>query len=344
MMGCNRIRRSRRSPSAKPSSGTSLSTSATSNRLVPGSWINANFNVWIGAPEDNRSWDLLAEARDYYDRHSHRVSKAQRKLAWEELLIAEGSDWNWWYGPEHHSANDQDFDELYRRHLSNVYYALEGAPPEELSVPIMSGVTRPSYLPQTAYVRAKVDGRISNYFEWMGAASYTSDQRTSAMHGKQFLLDAVYAGVDATSVCGRLDFAEGLPEGDYRLVINLEASKAEKTGKSMSDSFRLQVEANGPHVQKWALTNGDERKKLASYSANNGNRSTKGVEVALGDIFEMRVPFELLGVEQGGKLRLRFALWRDDLPADSLPLEGWIELYAVAEEELESNMYTYAAR
>ena len=117
------------------------------------------------------------EARDYYDRHSHRVSKAQRKLAWEELLIAEGSDWNWWYGPEHHSANDKDFDELYRRHLSNVYYALEGAPPEELSVPIMSGVTRPSYSPQTAYVRVKVDGKISNYFEWMGQPA---TRRTSA--------------------------------------------------------------------------------------------------------------------------------------------------------------------
>ena len=27
--------------------------------LVPGSWINANFNVWIGAPEDNKAWDYL---------------------------------------------------------------------------------------------------------------------------------------------------------------------------------------------------------------------------------------------------------------------------------------------
>ena len=55
-------------------------------------------------------------------------------------------------------------------------------------------MTRPSYIPQTAYIRARVDGAVSGYFEWMGAASYTSDQRTSAMHGKQFLLDAVYAG------------------------------------------------------------------------------------------------------------------------------------------------------
>ena len=311
-------------------------------RLVPGSWINANFNVWIGAPEDNKSWDLLSEARDYYDRNSHRVSKAQRKLAWEELLIAEGSDWNWWYGPEHHSANDKDFDELYRRHLSNVYHALEGAPPEELSVPIVSGVVRPSYMPQTAYVHAKVDGKISNYFEWMGAASYTSDQRTSAMHGKQFLLDAVYAGVDEESVCGRLDFDSGLPEGDYRIVVNLEVNKPATTGKARSDSFRLQVSASGAHVHKWTLTNGDERKNLASYSTSNGSRSSHGVEVALGDIFEMRVPFELLGVQQGSKLRLRFALWREDLPADSLPLEGWIELYAATEIELESNIYSYA--
>ena len=49
------------------------------------------------------------------------------------------------------------------------------------------------------------------------------------------------------------------------------------------------------------------------------------------------------GVEQSDKLRLRFAVWRDDLPVDSLPLEGWIELHAIAEEELESNLYTYSA-
>jgi hypothetical protein len=150
--------------------------------------------------------------------------------------------------------------------------------------------------------------------------------------------------VDATSVCGRLDFDGGVPEGDYRIVVNLEASKQTKTGKAASDSYRLQVDANGGHVQKWALTNGSERKKLASYASDNGNRSTRGVEVALGEIFEMRVPFELVGVQPGSKLRLRFALWRDDLPADSLPLEGWIELYALAEEELESNLYTYSAR
>jgi hypothetical protein len=34
------------------------------------------------------------------------------------------------------------------------------------------------------------------------------------------------------------------------------------------------------------------------------------------------------------KLRLRFSLWQNRLPVDSLPLEGWIELQVVSEGEL----------
>jgi alpha-amylase/alpha-mannosidase (GH57 family) len=311
-------------------------------RLVPGSWIDANFNVWIGAPEDNHAWDVLAEARDYYDRHANRVSDAQRAIAWEELLIAEGSDWNWWYGPEHHSANDRDFDELYRKHLSNVYHALEGIPPEELSTPIGQGVFRPSYTPQSAYVRASVDGLVSGYFEWMGAASYTSDQRTSAMHGKQFLLDAVYAGVNEDSVCGRLDFFHGIPAGAYRLVTNLEVWRGEGDRKSAPDSYRLMVDAEGAAIRRWGLTNGEEGKALAGFSAENGDSNPNGVEVALEQILEMRVPFALIGAGPESRIRLRFSIWREHLPLDSMPLEGWIDLHAVAEEELESNLYSYS--
>jgi|HubBroStandDraft_6_1064221.scaffolds.fasta_scaffold05825_3 alpha-amylase/alpha-mannosidase (GH57 family) len=314
------------------------------NRLVPGSWINANFNVWIGAPEDNKAWDLLSEARDYYDCHAHRVSETLRKLAWEELMIAEGSDWNWWYGPEHHSANDRDFDELYRKHLSNVYTALEGVPPEELTVPIASGYVRPSHHPQTAYVTAKVDGVVSGYFEWMGAASYTSDQRTSAMHGKQFLLNAVYAGVDADSFSGRLDFHNGMPEGPYQIIVNLDVGRDGKDRNSPVDSYRLVADAVGQNLLKWVLSNGDERNKLASYATNNGNTGTRGVEVAISEIFEMRIPFEVIGAQYGSRIRSRFAVWRDQLPADSLPVEGWIDLYALAEEELESSLHTYVGK
>jgi hypothetical protein len=189
-----------------------------------------------------------------------------------------------------------------------------------------------------------VDGAVSGYFEWMGAASYTSDQRTSAMHGKQFLLDAVYAGLDADSVSGRLDFDKALPDGPYQLIVNFEVSRDGKERNSPVDSYRLVVDAQGQNLLQWVLSNGSERNKLASYAANNGNTGTRGVEVAIGEIFELRVPFDLIGAQYGSRIRLRFAVWRDQLPADALPVEGWIDLDAVTEDELESSLHTYVAK
>ena len=122
------------------------------------------------------------------------------------MLIAEGSDWNWWYGPEHHSANDRDFDELYRKHLLE---RLPGAGSGSSGIPGAAdhgGEVRPTFMPQTAYIHPRVTGDKVRYFEWMGAAVYTADHRAGAMHGKQFLLDSVYAGIDATYLYGRLDF------------------------------------------------------------------------------------------------------------------------------------------
>src|SRR5207244_13581386 len=91
---------------------------------------------------DNRSWDYLYHARNFYSQNAAPAKEEQRKLAFEELLIAEGSDWNWWYGPEHHSANDREFDELSRNNLSNVYQALGASPPEYLAQPIIGAVAR----------------------------------------------------------------------------------------------------------------------------------------------------------------------------------------------------------
>ena len=77
---------------------------------------------------------IAARARDLR-RRRRRFREQQRELAFEELLIAEGSDWCWWYGPEHDSANRAEFDQLYRSHLANVYRFLNLMPPEELSRP-----------------------------------------------------------------------------------------------------------------------------------------------------------------------------------------------------------------
>jgi alpha-amylase/alpha-mannosidase (GH57 family) len=313
--------------------------------LVPGSWINANFNVWIGAPEDNRAWDYLHHAREFYAQNAARADEGLRKLAFEELLIAEGSDWNWWYGPEHHSANDRDFDELYRKHLSNVYQALGSTPPDALLQPITGVEVRPSFTPQTAYIHPRVAGDKIRYFEWMGAAAYTADHRAGAMHGKQFLLDAVFAGIDATHVYGRLDFTEAVPKAESDIVVNVESwATGEPRARRV---LRLEAVAQDGKMKEWKVESVADEKVLASSS-----KPEVEAKVALLKNFEFKLPLSWLLANPGaeaavvrkygvatavaatGKLRLRFSLWQNRLPVDALPLEGWIELQVLSEGDL----------
>ena len=36
--------------------------------IHPGSWINANFDIWIGASEDNQAWEYLLDARQAWEK------------------------------------------------------------------------------------------------------------------------------------------------------------------------------------------------------------------------------------------------------------------------------------
>ncbi|HUQ49623.1 MAG TPA: glycoside hydrolase family 57 protein [Terriglobales bacterium] len=298
-------------------------------KLVPGSWIHANFNVWIGAPEDNRAWDYLSAARDVYDRRSHQVAEHDRRLAFEELLIAEGSDWNWWYGPEHHSANDADFDDLYRKHLSNVYQALGETPPDYLAQPIAAGLAKAHFAEQVSYIHPRIDGKAIGYFDWLGAAHHVSDRRSSAMHGKKYFFDQAYAGIDEKYLYCRVDLTENafartsaLPSltGDFEITMSIEVSP---------QSSHLKIRS----------TFVDGRLKTTSVlrdaAENNGKpvRDHK-VEVQAETVFTAKVPLSLLDAHPGSTIRLRFGFWQENLPLDSLPLESPIELKVTTEDEL----------
>jgi alpha-amylase/alpha-mannosidase (GH57 family) len=294
--------------------------------IFPGSWINANFDVWIGAPEDNLSWDHLAAAHEFFDEHAPRVPAPQRQLAHEELLIAEGSDWNWWYGPEHHSANDRDFDELYRKHLSNVYHALGAAPPDVLAQPIITTHAEPQFTPQTAYIHPAIDGRNIGYFDWLGAATHVADRRSSAMHGKLFLLDTGYAGIDEENLYCRLDFMEPVNEwakDPTLLVLTIERRELER--QEAGSPLRLETEIAQGQIKQWSF-------------GENGHRLEAQPDIMIRarmeSIFETQIPLKLLNVKKGAVLKIRFTLWRDRLPLDALPQEGSIEVRVLPESEL----------
>jgi alpha-amylase/alpha-mannosidase (GH57 family) len=297
--------------------------------ISPGSWINANFDVWIGAPEDNLAWDHLSAARDFFTEHAGRATAEQKNLAFEELLIAEGSDWNWWYGPEHHSANDRDFDELYRKHLANVYQALGASAPHALAQPITAASVQPRLIPQSAYIHPVIDGKDIGYFDWVGAAAHSAERRSSAMHGGTFLLDTGYAGIDEKNLYCRLDFAEKVSEwatAGTRLVVSVESASSAAAGLP----YRLEANISSGRLQGWTLTrNGDDM------AVDAGD----AVSVCMDSIFECQIPLALLGAAEGSELGIRFTLWRDRLPLDALPREGFIKVRVLPESELSAQPY-----
>jgi len=211
--------------------------------IFPGSWISANFDVWIGAEEDNQAWEYLLAARKAFD-EAKDVPEDKRKLAYEELLIAEGSDWNWWYGPEHGSDNRPEFDELYRDHLRNVYRALGLEPPAELSRPILKGFGEGEHHEAPAnLIHPTLDGEVTSHFEWLGAGRYRPDPRSGAMHGGSAGAQEMFYGWDDANLYIRIDGADGdsftlesesgpLPAETARgRIVEMKAPKSGKTFK-----------------------------------------------------------------------------------------------------------------
>jgi alpha-amylase/alpha-mannosidase (GH57 family) len=225
-------------------SDASTRPTRTLSGIFPGSWIDANFFIWIGHPDDQRAWRQLRDARDVFERTQNDVSAEDRDRAYAEVLIAEGSDWCWWYGDDHSSDHDLDFDDLFRRHLRNIYEMLRQPIPEELFVTNITtrGVPRAVAEP-VGLLHPTLDGRVTSYFEWLAAGSVETEGPSGTMTGSDrqgALLQRLFYGFDLERLYLRMDLArpittslrDGLrctihftPPIDRRLILLSEAGR-----------------------------------------------------------------------------------------------------------------------
>ncbi|HEV2617521.1 MAG TPA: glycoside hydrolase family 57 protein [Candidatus Acidoferrales bacterium] len=284
--------------------------------IFPGSWIDANFNIWIGDAEDIRAWQLLRDARELYatvqagGEQSGADAPAAPDLAtaYEALLAAEGSDWCWWYGPEHGSANDQEFDELYRKHLVQVYSALRREAPEALAHPIKRVLLRSRPVPPTDWLKVEVDGRVTSYFEWLGAGYYAAARQDGTMHGQIYSIGEIFYGFSSDEFYLRVDALrepfEQFGDCEFRFVIEDQSE--------MKILARLQ---NGKVASVFA-----ERKGIVLEDV------AQRITVVVGKIIEVGVAKELLLLTGQRTLRFSVSLWRNGLPVDVLPPQGFIEI------------------
>ena len=293
--------------------------------IHPGSWINADYGVWIGNPEENMAWDMLSRARKTIASHIPEVSAVMAgatvdlsldKTAEQILRLlyaAEGSDWFWWYGDDHSSSHKECFDQLFRRHLMKIYQLLGIESPGDLLEPI--GKKRPSGLVRepTAMIRPEIDGCISDYFEWMAAGFYDLTRQGSAMHSSDRTLQGFYFGFGKASLFFRVDGSRDLDrilmDGD---ILNLNLTLDHEYRLSMrlgvDEGFLLIKEDS-----KWVPTCERCRWEIAK-------------------ICEMRIPLSALNLKPQSKIFAALTLVRNNDEIGRWPPDAPLTLYYVGPE------------
>lgn len=165
--------------------------------LSPGSWINGEFNTWVGHSEKTKAWDFIYQTKKDYQKLEQNISKNTKEKITKHFLAAECSDWFWWYGDDHHTDFGADFDVLFRGHLISIYNLLKIKPPSDLYKPILKNKeTQDFWLPPTSYITPNINGMHNSFFEWLGCGIIDETKLFSTMDKARGPVEKIYYGQD----------------------------------------------------------------------------------------------------------------------------------------------------
>lgn len=175
------------------------------DHIKAGSWINANFSIWIGHEDDRKAWSMLAKARRALEDAKDNIPKENYNEALQEISIAEGSDWFWWYCDEHEAENKSDFDVLFRWHIRRVYELIGKEAPEDVKTPISEQKALVTLMEQHGEVHPVIDGISHPEPEWENAGYYDAKSSISTMHQVGELLRRLWFASDEYNIYLRFD-------------------------------------------------------------------------------------------------------------------------------------------
>jgi alpha-amylase/alpha-mannosidase (GH57 family) len=175
----------------------------------PGSWINGNFDIWIGDEEDRKGWQLLAKTRAAIEEVKDFLPVEKIQEVKELLSIAQGSDWFWWFGKENYTPDLDIFDNLFRKNMQKIFEILGKDVPMEFYLPVSTAsaakgarvdITTPS-----APLKPYIDGQINSYLEWLCAGRLEAAAFGGAMNIATPLATTLYYGFDPMHLYLRID-------------------------------------------------------------------------------------------------------------------------------------------
>lgn len=176
------------------------------SKIYPGSWINANYKVWIGHHEDNKAWTFVREAREILEQHiqKNELPKSDIERATNYMYIAESSDWFWWFGEEHSTPQADEFDYLCRENLKKVYESLKLIPPPYLDEPIRDSYGKGNLQLPSKQISPTMDGTQRRKTDWTGSGVYHPLYGQGAMHQVSTGFREILFGCDTKNFYFRL--------------------------------------------------------------------------------------------------------------------------------------------
>ena len=274
--------------------------------IPTGSWIDGTFNIWIGHQEDHAAWEMLSRARTLLESKSTASSlEGKEKLpdlreARDYLLVAEGSDWCWWYGEDHYTPHGPEFDRLFRHNIKAAYNAMGVTPPDSLDIPIIKSdrvVQEKNVIPAPrSYIQPRIDGTVTSYFKWNAARKVVPTPSFGTMHrAGHVILSCFYYGFSVDEIFFRFDLdkvaVENIHEIELEILFHLKSVKFSSTLDPINGTFThsfVKIRDSG----------------VGTLPAEELSKHSENVRAAFGEVLELAIPFDAL--DCGRDERLEF--------------------------------------
>ncbi|HEX7262956.1 MAG TPA: glycogen/starch synthase, partial [Candidatus Dormibacteraeota bacterium] len=300
------------------------------HHLHTGSWIGASLDTWIGDPEHNVAWELLADTREWLDEQSRQRPQMSdaAALAWREILITEGSDWFWWFSRKHDSGMDTIWDNQFRLHLRNVYKLMGQRAPARLFQPIIQRTPTP----ERQVPAETISPKSRDDAAWKKAGYYIVGSGFGALHRPAGIVERVMYGGDAERIYLRVDssrspaelesqkiqfwlYCSGVPadEKGGKIELPLAVTATTDFGFDAAHVVRIAPNAKGAAV---TVARVDDEQKRAEPIA----------EFDAADPFFVSIPLKLLGRRGGDTMEMAVVVSREGRDIEQIPPSGSLGL------------------
>ena len=248
------------------------------------------------------------------------------KQALDEIYVAEGSDWFWWYGEPNNSGQDNVFDFIFREHLKNAYKWLDKDYPPFLDLSIIAAAYQ-NLSGEENYNQIGTNCEYIDSFDLIDGPVYRDDK----------LFDKIEYGFDSNNMFFRLYLNPNFKDSDSlrprisHFYVYLKTNSRTRSASSvrvshMQDSICSTLKQKF-HSELMLTFLGKVMYPATLSAACNDNlwitNEFQNINMPYNDLVDISISFDDLSVKKGQKVELSFiagcnGVCKAFMPKDSL--------------------------